>query len=428
MGFVKDRHDETGRILDKPRLPVVGRIGLGEQLESGGPRNLPYFVFKVYAGGNEEGFILGEVRDILSKYNDSPDKPTVIPIFLPANSLDLIGSSEYKLAGKGGRARCVGDGESIQYKLGPLNVLEISGGEVFADEVVIDRHTFRKGDPVFCPGKSHENRWSHCDQCRFKFDGKFQIAGLAYIWDLATGDQTFYSRFFTILDVMNEHVRQGHARFVTEIPLLLRRYEGQVTRGKEIKEGLQLTPQDMPLLSIEIYGPWLNYVEAPRVFAMEGGVMQLEDTPRHKRLAAPEPPKPEPPKQEQAMPRQEPQEPRPVTLHEDGLPGVPFGKQLLGDWSTKAATRKSIIANAVRLLGMSEESAGRAYEEYRTSVTTLPDLWSCLRQHAKAQMEPQEKVPVEVPPEEPSSEPQINDPPWIDADGVLQDEGQGELF
>lgn len=283
MAFVKDRHSEDGRILAPPRVRVAGRINLGEKT-GGGARPVPYFIFKIYEKGAAEEALLQQVVAAVAQYapgQENPLQPRVLPVFLPANSIELVAESEYKLAGKEGRPRCVGDGETIQFKLGNRNLIEIYEGRVAADSIEIDGEQYLEGDLVRCPGRNYKEHWTHCEKCRFTYEGKFQIAGLPYIFTLKTGDQGFYAQYFTVLEMMEGHVQQGHARFMSEIPLLLRRYEGEVFRPSDAPGGIQLTPQEMPLLSIEIHPLWLMQVEAPKTFALDGGMpMQLEETPR----------------------------------------------------------------------------------------------------------------------------------------------------
>jgi len=417
MAFVKDRHGEDGRILAPPRVRVAGRINLGEKT-GGGARPVPYFIFKIYEKGAAEEALLQQVVAAVAQYapgQENPLQPKVLPVFLPANSIELVAESEYKLAGKEGRPRCVGDGETIQFKLGNRNLVEIYEGRVAADSIEIDGEQYLEGDLVRCPGRNYKEHWTHCEKCRFTYEGKFQIAGLPYIFTLKTGDQLFYSQYFTVLEMMEGHVQQGHARFMSEIPLLLRRYEGEVFRPSDAPGGIQLTPQEMPLLSIEIHPLWLMQVEAPKTFALDGGMpMQLEEAPR-KRIPAP-----------QVAP--EPEKPPKVTIHEDGLPGIPFGR-LLGDWHDGPSSKESIIQNAVSHLGMTRESAEKAIAQYKDSVKGLKDLWTCLRQHVQAGMqpaaEPAESTPEEEPVEEQSPE-QTGPPPLDDLDWM--EVPQGELL
>lgn len=280
MSFVKDRHSEDGKILAAPQIRRAGRINLGRMKEGGGAEALPYFVFVPYDKEMLAEAILSQVREALTQYAPGQDvnEPTILPVFLPADSLDLIASSQYKLAGKEGITRCAGDGEYIQFRLGAKNLMEISHGEVVINSLTIDQSTFNRGESVYCPGQSFDGRWQHCEKCRLQFTVDLQIAGLPYFWSLTTGDQKFYSQFFTVLEFMRQHVEAGNAQFITDIPLLLRREEGKIARPQKGAEGTELRFQDMPLLSIEIHPVWLMQVKAKQSRSIAGtqDVPQIE--------------------------------------------------------------------------------------------------------------------------------------------------------
>lgn len=258
MAFVKDRHDTEGRLTDRPRVRRAGRIALGEKREGGGARALPYFRFVPYEEGMASNALVAQVFDAIEKYapQENVHEPTVLPVFLAADNLEIVASSEYKLAGQEGRARCVGDGETIQWKLGPRNLIEISHGEVVVNKLSIDGKGFNQGDTVYCPGRSEADRWQHCEQCGLKLNIDFQIAGLPYIWSLTTGDKLFYDQFFTVVEMMDGYIRQGIVRFLPEIPLLLRREEGVRARPNKTSAGTTLTWQEMPTMTIEVHPIW----------------------------------------------------------------------------------------------------------------------------------------------------------------------------
>lgn len=259
MGFVKDRHKEDGST--ETRVRKAGRISLGEQTDSG-PRSLPYFRINPYDEGDVREAVMTQVREALDEYAPGvdPEQPNILPVFVPASDLRLFARSSYKLSGKGGRPRCVGDGEWIQFKLGPRNLLEISHGEVVTRALDIDGSVFQEGSVVYCPGGSRENRWSHCEKCRLLLQVDLQIAGLPYVWELATGDQAFYDQFFTVVKFLQSHVERGHAKFWPEIPLLLRREMGVKARPEQTQAGTELRYTEMPTLSIEIHPLWLKMV------------------------------------------------------------------------------------------------------------------------------------------------------------------------
>lgn len=269
MTFVKDRHTEDGDIVAQPKVRRTGRISLGEKTDRGA-RALPYFIIKIDDGGDTEEFVINQVHAALEQYapGQDLDHPKVLPVFFPATDLFLMARSDYKLAGTGGRPRCVGDGESIQFKLGPNNLIEINGGQVNVELLDIDGTTFKRDASVPCPGMDHRGRWQHCEKCRLVFQIDLQIAGLPYIWQLSTGDQDFYTQFFTVYKKMNEHVRQGDATYLTEIPLLLRREPGVKGRPEKVQQGTAIRWTEMPLLSIEIHPIWLQMVMYGRVKAL----------------------------------------------------------------------------------------------------------------------------------------------------------------
>jgi len=278
MAFVKDRHSEDGRLSDQSRVRRSGRISLGEQREGGGARALPYFTFKVYDEGLAGEAVLQQVSAAIEKFTPGQDteKPVVLPVYFPANDFTLFASSTYKLAGKEGHPRCIGDGETVGFKLGPHNLMEVGDGEVRVDSLIVDDEVFGRGSSIPCPGRSKDERWTHCEKCRLLLTVDLHIAGLPYIWSLATGDQIFYDQFFTVLRLCADYVNQGLVRFLPEIPLLLRREEGMRARPTEKKEGTYLTWQEMPTLSIEIHPIWKAQIESQRTIVIQPG----KETPR----------------------------------------------------------------------------------------------------------------------------------------------------
>jgi hypothetical protein len=270
MGFVKDRHDDKGKVLAPPEVRRAGRINLGRAGEGGGAEALPYFTFVPYDKDLTAEALLSQVRDALERYapGQNMSEPTILPVFLPADTLDLMASSTYKLAGKGGITRCAGNGEHVQFKLGARNLLEVHHGNVTTSSVMIDGVEHKQGDTVRCPGQSHDKRWSHCEKCRLQFTIDFQIADLPYFWSLTTGDQKFYTQFFTVLELMASNISKGYAQFISDIPLLLRREEGKIARPEKASGGTELRFQDMPLLSIEIHPVWLKQQSDTKVKAL----------------------------------------------------------------------------------------------------------------------------------------------------------------
>jgi len=271
MSFVKDRHTENGKLLDVNKVRRTGRISLGEQKRSGGAQALPYFGFKVYDEGLAGEAVLQQVAAAIEKYTpgQDPQAPKVLTVYLPAHALELFASSVYKLAGKEGHPRCVGDGETIQFKLGPHNLLEVGDGEVRTN-LNVDGAVFKAGDTIPCPGRSRTDRWNHCEKCRLQLTLDLHIAGLPYIWSLTTGDQPFYDQFFTVLELCADYIRLGAAQFLPEIPLLLRREEGVRARPTEREGQVFLSWQDMPTLSIEVHPVWKALADTNRLAVLGG--------------------------------------------------------------------------------------------------------------------------------------------------------------
>lgn len=280
MGFVKDRHSENGSILAPAEVRKAGRISLGRKLESGGAEALPYFTIVSYDEGEAAEAILTEVKHAIERFTpeQEPDRPVLLPVYLPAGSLELIASSQYKLAGKEGVARCTGDGEHIQFKLGAKNLMEIHHGKVQVSSLAIDGTTFKRGEKVPCPGKSYEGRWKQCEKCRLQFTVDLQIADLPWWWSLTTGDQTFYNQFFTVIELMNEHIADGNASCISDIPLLLRKEKSTKARPQKAKAGVELKYQEFDLITIAIHPVWL--MQANKGRAKELGapqeVLQIE--------------------------------------------------------------------------------------------------------------------------------------------------------
>jgi len=271
MAFVKDRHTEDGALRGQPRVRRAGRIALGEKRQGGGARSLPYFRFVPFEETDAGLAMMQQVQTVLEEYGIDSEQPKALPAYLPANAVELFASSSYKLAGNEGRPRCVGDGQNINFKLGPQNKLEVSHDEVSAFTVNIDGTEFKKGEQIPCPGRAQEGRWSHCEKCGLKLSIDLQIAHLPYIWQLTTGDQAFYDQFFTVLAMCQDYVRQGDARFLTEIPLLLRREPGMKARPEERQGETYLKWQEMPTLSIEVHPIWTATVAASRVASLTPG-------------------------------------------------------------------------------------------------------------------------------------------------------------
>lgn len=271
MGFVKDRHDEKGKILGEHRVRRAGKIVLGEKLEGGGAVAWPHFGFRSFDEGLVGEAMIAQVAEVLERYGEDPKEPKILPVFLPADALELMASSSYKLPGKEGRTRCAGDGETIQFKIGPRNLMEIRNGQVAIKQLKIDNKVYSRGDSVRCPGKDYEDRWGYCERCRFSFQVDLQLAGLPYIWGLTTGDQDFYDQFFTVLELMADHVARGNAKFMSEIPLLLRKEKRTKARPQQSGAGTELRYQDFHLMSIEIHPIWLDNLMRQRTQALPEG-------------------------------------------------------------------------------------------------------------------------------------------------------------
>lgn len=278
MAFVKDRHDTDGKLTDRPRVRRAGRISLGEQREQGGAMALPHFRFVPYEEELASEALMNQVFDAIEKYapQKNVEEPTVLPVFLAADNLEIVAGSTYKLAGKDGHARCVGDGETIQWKLGPRNLIEISQGEVVIKKLVVDGKGFTQGETVYCPGRSDIDRWEHCEKCRLQLTIDFQIAGLPYIWSLATGDKQFYDQFFTVIEMMDGYIKQGIVRFLPEIPLLLRREEAMRARPNKTNAGTTLTWQEMPTMSIEVHPIWKMMIASKQGAMLAPGEMPTQ--------------------------------------------------------------------------------------------------------------------------------------------------------
>lgn len=397
MAFVKDRHDEHGKITDSPRVRRAGRIALGIKREGGGAESLPYFRFVAYEKeALVEQALLNQVYETLERHAPGQDvrKPSVLPVYLAADNLELVAGSIYKLAGKGGRARCVGDGETIQYKLGPGNLIEVSSGMVAAAGVKVDGREYNRGDTIACPGRSYDGRWNHCDKCGLKLTIDVRLIGLPYIWSLTTGDQDFYNQFFTVISTMEEHIMRGDAMALSDIPLVLRKEDREKARPQDGARGTELRYQEMHLLSVEIHPVWVVQKQQENVRSLAGGEEFLA-------LTAPD-----------AVSSHDISKPGPEVkiswIHDDGLPGVPY-EELSGEWGTKEQQRESILASAQSWLGMSRNEATTAIDQYKDSVKNLKDLWACLRQHVAAPPEVEiveaEVVEAEEPQQEPQQEP-----------------------
>ena len=273
MAFVKDRHTKDGALAGRFRVRKAGRIALGEQRQGGGARALPYFVFKPFDEGAAGEAVIAQTRAAIEKFAPGIDseKPVVLPVYFPAESLDLMASSVYKLAGKDGHPRCVGDGEIVNFKLGERNLLEVSNDTVTSSNLSIDGQQFMRGETVPCPGRAQEGRWSHCEKCRLLLTIDLQVANLPYIWQVSTGDQSFYDQFFSTLALCSDYINRGAVRFLTEIPLLLRREEGVRARPSTKNDETYLTWQDMPTLTIEIHPIWKAQMDASRSLALQSG-------------------------------------------------------------------------------------------------------------------------------------------------------------
>ena len=281
MGFVKDRHSDNGRILAPAKVRKAGKISLGRKLEGGGAEALPYFTIISYDEGQAAEAILHEVERAIERFTPEQDtkEPVILPVYLPAGTLELVASSQYKLAGNEGVARCTGDGEHIQFKLGAKNLMEIHHGKVQVSSLTIDGTTFKRGERVPCPGQSYEGRWKQCEKCRLKFTVDFQIADLPWWWSLTTGDQTFYDQFFTVIELMEEHIAAGDASCISDIPLLLRKEKSTKARPQKAKAGVELKFQEFDLITIEVHPVWLmtankgraKELGAPEVPQLESG-------------------------------------------------------------------------------------------------------------------------------------------------------------
>jgi hypothetical protein len=274
MTFVKDRHTKDGAIKGQPKVRRAGRIALGEKIQGGGAKSLPWFRFVPFDEGLAGEALLQQTLEAIEKFapgQEDPEKPVVLPVFLPANSIDLIASSKYQLSGKDGRPRCIGDGEIINFKLGDKNKLEVSHSDVSAFSVDIDGTKFSKGQQIPCPGRAQEGRWGHCDKCGLKLSVDLQVAGLPYIWQLSTGDQAFYDQFFTTLALCQGYVAQGAATFLTEVPLLLRREPGVKARPNEREGETYLTWQEMPTVTVEIHPIWMAQQDMARTLGLRPG-------------------------------------------------------------------------------------------------------------------------------------------------------------
>jgi len=274
MGFVKDRHSENGKILAPAKVRKAGRISLGRKLEHGGAEALPYFTIVSYDEGQAAEAILTEVQHAIERFTPEQDaeRPILLPVYLPAASLELVASSQYKLAGKEGVARCTGDGEHIQFKLGAKNLMEIHHGKVQVSSLTIDGTTFNRGEKVPCPGRSYEGRWKQCEKCRLQFTVDLQIADLPWWWSLTTGDQTFYDQFFTVIELMDGHITDGNASCISDIPLLLRKEKSTKARPQKAKGGVELKYQEFDLITIAIHPVWL--MQANKGRAKELGASQ----------------------------------------------------------------------------------------------------------------------------------------------------------
>ena len=319
MGFVKDRHNENGQLMDASRVRRSGRISLGEKRERGGARALPFFTFKAYDDGPAGEAILQQVYAAIEKYapgQEDPERPTVLPIYFPASDVTTFASSEYKLPGKEGRARCVGDGEVINFKLGNFNLMEINDDKVLIDNLVIDGEKMERGISVRCPGRSENNRWEHCEKCRLALNIDLQIAGLPYIFQLTTGDKVFYDQFFTVIATSYDYIRQGLVHFLPEVPFLLRREEGTRARPDKKADGVHLVWQEMPTLSIEVHPLWKMQVGASRALPSGEVEQQLQ-------IEAGPPP-------------------TWYELAKIGLPGRPWGPEDVGTFVTKAMREYSV--------------------------------------------------------------------------------------
>lgn len=261
MPKLKDRHLEDGSIKT-PRLAKVGKVTLGRR-EGNRMYSHPYFTFIPFTEvASKADAILERIRATVGYYNPGQDTehPTVLTITLLSSDDDVYQSSAYKLKGSGGITRCMGDGESILWMLGPENIIRVSEGQAtadFEDQGV----TFVKGVETRCPGRSKEGRWPWCAKCKAEMTIRFALFGAESIgiWQMTTTDSRFYDEFWTAIQVL-EGVQEGGAiKSIVAAPLEMQRTP-PAPRNIPLNKGggTKLIQKDMPGLSIQVLPSWLE--------------------------------------------------------------------------------------------------------------------------------------------------------------------------
>ena len=257
MARLLDRHGEDGRISNA-QLYVAGKIKMGAKIQGAGFENWPYFKVEPFTEiAEERGMLLSHVVRVLDHFSPGQDlaKPTVLTVTFLSDVEEHFASAAYQLKGNHNMLRCTGDGQTLQYKVGAGDVIQVSNGHAVKAFQEAGQ-SFAKGAIIRCPGSSDEGRYPWCEKCRAELKIQFAIRGAepAGLWLFTTTDRRFYSQFWTQVEIAQGWVQQGLIKSLIGVPFVLRRTP-PIDRNVPLKkEGdTRLIRRAMPGLAFQIH-------------------------------------------------------------------------------------------------------------------------------------------------------------------------------